>query len=141
MSFARKTVVFDTSSLIPACLNPQREPAHIFRQTLLAHHIAVSAETFAELAAVLMRDKFNAWRPIEQRMLWLKAFRDAAVFVPVTQTVSDCRDPKDNPFLALALAAQANVLVSSDIHLLEMHPYQGIPILRLSDFKARMLSE
>jgi putative PIN family toxin of toxin-antitoxin system len=74
-------------------------------------------------------------------MLWLKAFRDAAVFVPVTQTVSDCRDPKDNPFLALALAAQADALVSSDIHLLEMHPYQGIPILRLSDFKARMLSE
>jgi predicted nucleic acid-binding protein len=40
-----------------------------------------------------------------------------------------CRDPKDNQFLALVLACDADVLVSSDADLLVLHPWQGVPIL------------
>jgi putative PIN family toxin of toxin-antitoxin system len=139
MSFARKRIVFDTSSLIPACLNPDREPAQIFRRTLLEHEIVTSVDTFNELATVLTREKFNAWRPLEQRLTWVKLFYEAATLIEITTPVTACRDPKDNKFLELLLSAQAHVLVSSDIHLLEMHPYQGIPILQLSQWK-QMLS-
>jgi predicted nucleic acid-binding protein len=36
---------------------------------------------------------------------------------------------KDDKFLALALASDADVLVSSDEDLLVMHPWRGVPIM------------
>jgi uncharacterized protein len=62
MSYVRKRVDFDTSSLIPACLYPDREPAKIFRRAVQEHDVFCSADTFNELATVLAREKFNAVR-------------------------------------------------------------------------------
>lgn len=45
-----------------------------------------------------------------------------------------CRDPKDDKYLTLALAAKAKVIVTGDLALLILHPFQGIPILKSSDF-------
>lgn len=49
-------------------------------------------------------------------------------------TITDCRDPKDNIFLELALTCQAQYLVSGDKDLLSLHPYQGIQIITARDF-------
>ncbi|MGH6884966.1 MAG: PIN domain-containing protein [Geminicoccales bacterium] len=38
-------------------------------------------------------------------------------------------DPPDDVVLATALAAQADLLVSGDAHLLDLKSYQGIPIV------------
>jgi putative PIN family toxin of toxin-antitoxin system len=129
-------LVFDTSSLVPACLYPEREPARILRHALLAHEVFASVETFDELAAVLAREKFDAWQPRERRLTWVRLFREAVTWVEVAALVTECRDPKDDKFLALALSAKAHILVSSDIHLLEMHPFRGVRILSLADFSA-----
>ena len=48
-----------------------------------------------------------------------------------------CRDPKDDQFLALALAAEADALVSSDEDLLVLHPWRGKAIVTPADFLAR----
>lgn len=135
MSYARKKVVFDTSALIPVCLHPNREPAHIFRQTITQHDVFSSPDAFNELLTVLSRDKFNAWQPLQQRLLWAKFFKESVVLIKPTEPVNACRDPKDNKFLELALAAKADFLVSSNIHLLEMHPFRQIAILSLPSFK------
>jgi predicted nucleic acid-binding protein len=45
------------------------------------------------------------------------------------EQVADCRDPKDDKFLSLALAAGADCIVSSDADLLALHPYRGIAIV------------
>ena len=132
-------VVFDTSSLLPACLHPERESAQTLRRTLLEHEVFASPQTFNELVTVLARDKFNAWRPLPQRLVWAQLLREAMTLIEPSTPITDCRDPKDNKFLELALAAQADVLVSSDIHLLEMHPFRGIPILSLAQFRQEML--
>ncbi len=139
MSYARKRIVFDTSSLIPACLNPDREPAQILRRTILEHDVFTSMDTFNELAAVVARDKFNAWRPLGQRLIWVSLFRESVIWVETSTPITACRDPKDNKFLELAIAAKADVLVSSDIHLLEMHPFRGVQILQLAHFKQQIL--
>ena len=55
--------------------------------------------------------------------------------VEVIERVQDCRDAKDNKFLELALTAKADVLVSSDIHLLELNPYRAIGIVGLQELK------
>lgn len=47
----------------------------------------------------------------------------------VTSLVSGCCDPADNKFVASALDADAELLVSSDPHLTTMHPWQGMPIV------------
>jgi predicted nucleic acid-binding protein len=43
--------------------------------------------------------------------------------------------------LELAISAKADVLVSSDVHLLEMHPFRGVQILQLADFNQQILWE
>lgn len=140
MSYARKRVIFDTSALIAACLHPDREPAKIFSRTLLEHDVFASSETFNELASVLARDKFNAWKPLEHRLMWVRIFREAVILIEATTKIAECRDPKDNKFLELGVSANADFIVSSDVHLLEMHPFRGIQILQLSDFKQVIFS-
>ncbi len=49
--------------------------------------------------------------------------------IPVSRTVDDCIDPKDNKFLALAEEAVAELINASDPHLTDMHPWRDIPIL------------
>jgi uncharacterized protein len=139
MSSVRKRIVFDTSSLIPACLYPEREPAQIFRRALLEHDVFASTETFNELATVLTRNKFNAWRPLEQRLMWVRLFRDAVAIVEPENVITECRDPKDNKFLEVAVAVEAEILISSDVHLLEMDPFRGIQIMQLAAFNEKIL--
>lgn len=49
-------------------------------------------------------------------------------------TITACRDPKDNKFLELAVAAKASCIITGDKDLLELHPFRGIPILTVNDF-------
>ncbi|MFB3880056.1 MAG: putative toxin-antitoxin system toxin component, PIN family [Armatimonadota bacterium] len=47
-------------------------------------------------------------------------------------------DPDDNMFLDCAVAAQADVIVSGDQHLLELGEFRGIPIVGPAEFLARL---
>ena len=47
--------------------------------------------------------------------------------------MTDCRDPKDDKYLELALASQADRIVSSDGDLLVLHPWRGVRIPRPAD--------
>jgi len=139
MSFVRKKIVFDTSSLIPVCLHPDREPARIFRSAVLEHTLFSSLACLQEIHAVLSRPKFDAWRPAPERLAWASLYQSLVMIVEPRVVVTDCRDQKDNKFLELALAVDADYIISSDVHLLEMHPYHGIEIIRLQDFKEKLL--
>jgi predicted nucleic acid-binding protein len=48
----------------------------------------------------------------------------------------DCRDAKDDKYLEPALAAGAEVIVSSDDDLLVLDPWRGVRILRPADHLA-----
>jgi uncharacterized protein len=54
---------------------------------------------------------------------------------PLTQPV--CRDPDDDEVLALAIAAQADLIVSGDNDLLVLQQFRGIPILSPAQAEAR----
>jgi putative PIN family toxin of toxin-antitoxin system len=101
-------------------------------------HVYASPETLAELEAVLARPKFNRYISREAREEFVSLMRgQAKIFwgldVPAGLSPS-CRDPKDNKFLALALAVEADVLVSSDKDLLVLHPWRGIGIVAPAEF-------
>ena len=51
-------------------------------------------------------------------------------FIPITETITACRDPKDDKFLEFAVSGQADLIISSDNDLLVLHPFRGISILK-----------
>ncbi len=55
-------------------------------------------------------------------------------FTPITETITACRDPKDDKFLELAVSGQADLIISSDNDLLVLHPFRGISILKPAAF-------
>lgn len=128
MSFAR-WVILDTGILVSAAIRPDSIPALALEKAMLDFDVCVSQETLAELELVLGRSKFDRYAPKAQREVFLSGFREQATMVNVTVIVTDCPDPKDNMFLALAETAMAELIISSDPHLTNMHPWRGIPIL------------
>jgi hypothetical protein len=128
MSFARR-IVLDTGVLVSAAIRPHSVPALALEKALLNFDVCVSRDTLAELVTVLSRPKFDRYALPRQREGFAAGFRARAVVIDVTMTVSDCVDRKDNMFLALAETAEADLIVSSDPHLTNLHPWHGIPIL------------
>jgi uncharacterized protein len=129
-----KYIVVDTSVLISALLKPHSVPAQALEVARTHFKIAVSTETLTELTKVLSRDYLARYRTVDERETFLVLYSELAEIIAVTEHVTDCRDPKDNKFLDLALAANARMLVSSDSDLLVLHPYRNIDIVTPSMF-------
>ncbi len=122
-------IVFDTNALISAAILPNS----VSRQALLhipsRYQLVHSIETWWELTSVIQRSKFDRYFPSEGRAEFLMLLARISKFVEVSTVVTDCPDPKDNKFLALACDAHAPLIVSGDGHLRNMHPYRGIDIV------------
>lgn len=96
--------------------------------------IALSQSAYDEIAEVLRRPKFSRVINDDRRSEVLELLSAAAVWVEPRNQVRDCRDPKDNRYLELALAAGASAIVSGDDDLLVLHPWRGIAVLTPARF-------
>jgi len=133
MSFDRR-IVIDTGVLVSAAIRPQSISALALEKALLHFDVCVSEETLMELEGVLLRRKFDRYASKALRHDFIKGFRQRTTLFVVTADVDDCPDPKDNKFLALAEVAEAELIVASDPHLTNMHPWRGIPIMPPAPF-------
>jgi len=93
----------------------------------------VSRETFDEFRTVLEYPKFTLTggeikSVIEEEVL---PFFDIVEKVDVVSGV--CKDPDDDKFIACALSASANFIVSGDKDLCDVGTYRTIKIMRASD--------
>lgn len=123
-------IVLDTNLLVSAALLPDSTSGQALRQAVLGHELAFSDATWDELHEVLHRPRFDRYFPhVTQRGNYLHALARAGRWHHVVSTVIDCRDPRDNKFLALALDARAAAIVSGDHDLLCLHPWRGIAIV------------
>ncbi len=134
--------VFDTSTLISAVLRPSSVPRQAFMLALGSHSLFVSSETLDELAKVLLRPKFDAYASTAERATFFAGYKQETTLLrPDAQSEqlaeSACRDPKDCKFLALAMACNAGVLVSSDDDLLSIKNWQGTQIVSPAAFLSR----
>lgn len=69
------------------------------------------------------------------RSALLELYAQSVRFFDTPLTVTDCKDPKDNKFWALALAAIVKVIVSGNKKdLLVMNPHHSIEIIGLRAF-------
>lgn len=91
-----------------------------------------SPALLVELEEVLLRDKFSrrlkaaAVAPAD---LLLGYAALATVINPPPIAPAVVADPDDDEVLACAVAAQADIVISGDRHLLSLGEFQGIPVL------------
>lgn len=94
----------------------------------------MSEETLAELSEVLSRGRFDRYVSREDRQHFLRLLGGIVRVIPITQRIAACRDPKDDKFLDVALNGEAQLILTGDQDLLELHPFHGIEIVSPADF-------
>ena len=62
---------------------------------------------------VLGRQRFNRYVTSEEREEFLEALVERAILVEITENVQECRDPKDDKVLELALNGEAQYIISA----------------------------
>jgi putative PIN family toxin of toxin-antitoxin system len=124
--------VIDTNVLVSALLwggTPRALLEHVRNGAVT---LISSPALLAELARVLERPKFDVvlLRSNTSRALTLAEVRQLAdVIDPSLLAQPVCRDKDDDEVLALALAAQVDIVISGDDDLLSLGSFEGIPIL------------
>lgn len=131
-TFAR--VVADTNVLVSRLILPESLPAQVLRQVELNCLLLFSESTMYELADVLSRRKFDRYISLDDRRGFVERLGKIAEFIPIIQLVRECRDPRDDKFLEVALNGGADVIITGDADLLAMHPWRGTSILAPTDY-------
>ena len=125
-------VVVDTNILVRALIMPHGSVGLVLlnlrreRYTLL-----YAGPLLDELVDVLNRPrirlKYNLSEDDIHTVVSLILLRGESV--TILEQIHACRDPKDDKFLEVAVAGEADVIVSGDEDLLVLNPFRGIPIL------------
>lgn len=129
-------VVFDTVILVRALINPHGVWGRLIFQYAHAYTLVVSPPIVAEMLDVLHRPELTRRF---RSLVGLDVARaieilDSAEAVEIEDVPAVSRDPKDDKFLATAVAAHADYLVSEDNDLLVLGAYQDIPIVTAGQF-------
>jgi uncharacterized protein len=129
-----KKFIFDTNALISAHLLHSSVSRQAFDKARALGIIVSSSETLLEFETTFIRTKFDRYIPLSARMGNLGEFEEETILIPVNVIISECRDPKDDKFLELAVSANASCIITGDKDLLILHPFRDIPILNAVDF-------
>jgi hypothetical protein len=128
-------VVVDTNVLISALLIPDGTPRRVLdRLAANTATLLFSNETFTELAVRLAKPKFDRYRTPRQMDAFLDWLTQLGEWVAPVFNIDASRDPDDNMFLAVARSGEADCLITGDSDLLELDPFEGLPILTPAAF-------
>jgi putative PIN family toxin of toxin-antitoxin system len=131
-------VVVDTNVLVSALILPHSRVGPVLLRLRAGEYTLLYAQSLLEeLVDVLnrprIRHKYGGLTDADiQTLVGLILLRGEAV--APQRRFTACRDPKDDKFLEVAVAGEADVIVSGDQDLLVLHPFAGIPILSPGDF-------
>lgn len=93
-----------------------------------------SDELLEEFVAVAHRPKLRKYISRDEIEDILETIDEVAEFVYVTSTISECRDPKDNFLLSLAVDGKADYLLTGDKDLLVLKQIGSTKIKTISEF-------
>ena len=133
--------VIDTGVLVSALIRRQGTTGEVLRALRDGRFTAVySTDILVEIIDVLGRPALRFKYHIEPDdiSVVINLIRLRGDLMVTVQKVTACRDPKDNKFLEAALEAGADCIVSGDADLLDLTPFENIPILRPAEFLARL---
>lgn len=134
---AAQRLVVDTNVFVSAILFANSLPRQAVTKILGSGVLLLSEQTANELKEVLFRPKLDRYVSREERILFLAQLETVAERVAVIQIIRECRDPKDDTFLEVAVNGMADVIVTGDADLLGMSPWRGIEILSPSAYLDR----
>ena len=131
-----KTLVIDTNTVVSAiCF--RGSVGYRFLSTVMPddqYALLISSSTIIELWDVLKRSKFDRFISPNSRLSALHDYIESCTPIVPTETITACRDPKDNQFLELAVAGNADMIISRDNDLLALNPFRGIAIMDAEHF-------
>lgn len=133
--------VVDTGVLVSALIRRQGTTSDVLRALRDGRFsIIYTTDILVEVVDVLGRAPLRLKYHIQPGDLTalINLIRLRGELIVPTQRITACRDADDNKFLEAALAGEADCIVSGDVDLLSLSPFQGVPILRPAEFLARL---
>ena len=119
---------FDTNALASAAILPDSVSGRALVWGVRYFQVVLTEATLEELVSVLHRPKIARYFEGDALLDFLATLARIGEFVTPVQSITACRDPKDNKFLEAVVASRAVILVTGDQDLLSLHPFQGIDI-------------
>lgn len=127
-------VVIDTNILVSAAITGRNpEVVILFIVANPDFEWVVSAEILTEYKEVLSRSRLKLAE--EQRERWFNILNAATTLIEVNVEVDLLRDRKDAKFLACAVAAEADFLITGDRDFPEAQTLMNTAIISVSLFK------
>jgi putative PIN family toxin of toxin-antitoxin system len=130
----RPRFVFDTNVLVDALCFAHSFGRRAFDAVRARGDIVYSIPTLAELVDVVYRPRLQRYIGEEERRRFLVLFRQQAILVEPKVEIRVCRDPKDDKFLELAVAASAEAVLTRDRALLDLDPFRGVRLIEPQAF-------
>ena len=127
-------LILDTNILISAFVFKSETANIVVRHAAKKHTLLFSESTFKELKSTLLKPKFAEHIELPTIRNFLFNLVRIGEFVDPKIKIAECRDPKDNKFLELAVAGNADCIVTGDKDLLVLNMFRGIKIISPSDF-------
>lgn len=126
--------VFDVNVLMSSLLTRNSKPEQALKKSQLSGQIIMSQAIWMELEQVIMRPKFDKYITVEERQRFLLDFFTVIEFIEITESISVCRDFKDDKLLELAVSGRAESIITGDQDLLILNPFRDIQILTVQSF-------
>jgi len=130
----KKRFVFDTNVIVSALLIKKSVARRAFDKAREAGDFLLSFEVIEELYDVLGRPAFDRYIDEEDLLQFLTILVKESILVEVEERISECRDPKDDKFLELAVNGKADFIISGDEDLKVLNPFRKIAIISPREF-------
>lgn len=136
-------IVLDTVVFVRALINPKSRSGRLLFEYSDRYKIIISKPTAQELLEVIHRPELTAKYHGLARISLRKVIDllSKAEAVDIGTPPSVVRDPKDDIFIATALAGRTDYLVSEDKDLLALGNTAGVPIINTQIFIELLESE
>lgn len=121
--------VIDTGVLLRYLIKPGAAIKELIEERWLNDEVQMvtAPELVQELESVLERDRIRTFIQPEEGLALLDAVRLKADLLPALGSVPEfTRDPKDDKFVACALAGNADVIVSEDRDILALGTIENV---------------
>ena len=129
-----KRFVFDTNVIVSALLIKKSVARDSLDKARGLGDILLSVDVIEELYDVLNRPAFDRYIDEEDRIRFLNLLVKESILVDITEKIKECRDPKDDKFLELAVNGKADFIISGDDDLKVLNPFREIEIVSPRDF-------
>jgi uncharacterized protein len=131
-------IVLDTNVLISALVSATGTAAQILARCQAGElELLISPANLTELRRVLAYPKIR--KRLDYTDTQIEAFvtfleQSFTLLTPLTEVRAVPADSDDDKFVALALAGEAQYIISGDDHLLRIGQYEGVTILKPAAF-------